>query len=588
MYELNDLIIQMSFSIYSNPGVYALLLGSGISRSAGILTGYEITLDLASKLSTMIEKKEVKDVSKWYKNYFKEDINYSKIITKLAKTRSERSNLLKPYFEPTEKEKEEGKKIPTKAHRSIARLVKYGYLKMILTLNFDRLMEEALTAEGINPHVISSVDSIKGTPPPIHSNCILFKIHGDYLDSRIRNTVKELEKYPKEYNVYLDRVFDEYGLIICGWSSDYDIALRNALQRIKNRRYSAYWAVKDNLLSQTGKELLSFIRATEVPINNADQFFSNILDNIESLMKFKNPHPLTSKIAVESVKRFLSKNEYIKCHDLVKEETERVHKLITSEKFNVGVRCEKEVYQNRMHNYESAINILLPIMNTITYFGSDKYLELIVSTIERLLPEMNYRNRGGLHWLQIYPALLLEYSIGIVALYVKNFEALRNLFLKPSYIEEDERKLSLEVVNVRYIFYQGVHSEFVSYKEDEDRHTRVSDYLFELFQKIFKDNIPEKQKYEENFDIFEYFIGLIYLDKRNPGSEIENTGFPIGRFSWKYFGWGANKEKGRVIFGQFFKNYLEKLLAKGFFDGSEERFNKLRQSYEDALSKLHR
>ena len=584
MYELNDLIIQMSFSIYSNPGVYAVLLGSGISRSAGILTGYEITLDLASKLSTMIEKKEVKDVSKWYKNYFKEDMNYSKIITKLAKTRSERSNLLKPYFEPTEKEKEEGKKIPTKAHRSIARLVKYGYLRMILTLNFDRLMEEALTAEGINPHVISSVDSIKGTPPPIHSNCILFKIHGDYLDSRIRNTVEELEKYPNKYNKYLDRIFDEYGLIICGWSSDYDIALRNAMQRIKNRRYSAYWTVKGSL-SQTGKELLNFIRATEVPINNADQFFSNALDNTESLMKFKKSHPLTSEIAIESVKRFLSKNEYIKCHDLVKEETERVHKLVTSEKFNVGVKCEKEVYQNRMHNYESAINVLLPIMNTITYFGSGKYLELIVSTIERLLPEMNYRYRGGLHWLQIYPALLLEYSIGIVALYAKNFEALTNLFLKPSYIEEDERESAIELLNINYVF-QGNYSNFIPYKE-ENRKTRVSDYLFELFQKILKSDIPEKVKYEENFDIFEYLIGLIYLDKINPGSEIKNIRFPIGRFSWKYFGFGANKEKGRVIFGQFFKNYLEKLLAKGFFDGSEERFNKLRQSYEDTISKFH-
>jgi len=584
MYELNDLIIQMSFSIYSNPGVYAVLLGSGISRSAGILTGYEITLDLASKLSTMIEKKEVKDVSKWYKNYFKEDMNYSKIITKLAKTRSERSNLLKPYFEPTEKEKEEGKKIPTKAHRSIARLVKYGYLRMILTLNFDRLMEEALTAEGINPHVISSVDSIKGTPPPIHSNCILFKIHGDYLDSRIRNTVEELEKYPNKYNKYLDRIFDEYGLIICGWSSDYDIALRNAMQRIKNRRYSAYWTVKGSL-SQTGKELLNFIRATEVPINNADQFFSNALDNTESLMKFKKSHPLTSEIAIESVKRFLSKNEYIKCHDLVKKETERVHKLVTSEKFNVGVKCEKEVYQNRMRNYESAINVLLPIMNTITYFGSGKYLELIVSTIERLLPEMNYRYRGGLHWLQIYPALLLEYSIGIVALYAKNFEALTNLFLKPSYIEEDERESAIELLNINYVF-QGNYSNFIPYKE-ENRKTRVSDYLFELFQKILKSDIPEKVKYEENFDIFEYLIGLIYLDKINPGSEIKNIRFPIGRFSWKYFGFGANKEKGRVIFGQFFKNYLGKLLAKGFFDGSEERFNKLRQSYEDTISKFH-
>jgi hypothetical protein len=241
-----------------------------------------------------------------------------------------------------------------------------------------------------------------------------------------------------------------------------------------------------------------------------------------------------------------------------------------------------------MHDYESAMNILIPIMNTITYFGSGKYLKFIVNTIERLLPEMNYSNSGGLHFLQFYPALLLEYSIGIVALYEKNFEALTNLFLKPSNIKEDERKLAIEALNVRYIFYQRHYSEFVPYKEDENCTTRVSDYLFELFQKILKSNIPEKVKYEENFDIFEYLIGLIYLDKINPGSEIENIRFPIGRFSWKYFGFGANKEKGRVIFGQFFKNYLKKLLAKGFFDRSEERFNKLRQSYEDTISKIHR
>jgi len=36
MYELNNLIIQMSFSIYSNPGVYAVLLG----REFLVLLGY--------------------------------------------------------------------------------------------------------------------------------------------------------------------------------------------------------------------------------------------------------------------------------------------------------------------------------------------------------------------------------------------------------------------------------------------------------------------------------------------------------------------------------------------------------------------
>ena len=579
MHDSNDFIIQLSFLIYSNPGVYALLLGSGISRSTGIPTGYEITLDLAYKLSAMMEKKEVKDISKWYKESFDEDINYSRIIDKLSNTRSERANLLKPYFEPSEKEKEEGKKLPTKAHRAIAKLVKDGYIRMILTLNFDRLIEKALEDEGIIPHVISSVDSMQGTPPTIHSKCILFKIHGDYLDSRIRNTVEELENYPAEYNKYLDRVFDEYGLIACGWSSDYDTALRNALYRKKNRRYSVYWAVKDEL-SQAGKDLSTFLHSEKIIIDNADQLFSKIAENVESINNFNIPHPLTSKVAVESVKRFLSKNKYIECHDLVRDEIERVQELISSEKFSTGVECTKEIYQNRMYAYESSLNILMPMLNTIAYFGSGKDLELITNTIERLLPEGNYyRYRGGLHWLQMYPALLLEYSIGIISLYVKNFEALSKIFLDTNYLDEDERKQAVLVLNTNYVF-QGNHANFIPYKEEENRPTRASDYLFERFQERIKNKIPEKSKYEESFDIFEYLAGLVYLDKINPGNEINDNRFPLGRFSYKYYGTGSRAGKRKTIFDSFFENYLDDLLKECFFNSSKKRFMELRDIYE--------
>lgn len=39
----------LAFSVQANPGVYAVLIGSGVSRSANIPTGWEITLDLARK-----------------------------------------------------------------------------------------------------------------------------------------------------------------------------------------------------------------------------------------------------------------------------------------------------------------------------------------------------------------------------------------------------------------------------------------------------------------------------------------------------------------------------------------------------------
>ena len=68
----------------------------------------------------------------------------------------------------------------------------------------------------------------------------MLKLHGDYLNTRIRNTPQELEKYPEEYNRLLDRIFDEFGLIVCGWSAEWDAALRDAIYRAVSRRYTTY------------------------------------------------------------------------------------------------------------------------------------------------------------------------------------------------------------------------------------------------------------------------------------------------------------------------------------------------------------
>src|SRR5882672_3478248 len=48
--KMIDPIVSLSFSLYSNSGVYALLLGSGVSRSASIPTGWEIVQDLVHKI----------------------------------------------------------------------------------------------------------------------------------------------------------------------------------------------------------------------------------------------------------------------------------------------------------------------------------------------------------------------------------------------------------------------------------------------------------------------------------------------------------------------------------------------------------
>src|SRR5687768_8962722 len=132
-----DAALSLAFSMHKNPGVYALLLGSGISRSVGMPTGWEVTQDILRQLKEL----GTDDLS--------EDVGYDELLGALGKTQAERNAIVRGYFEPTAEEREKGLKIPSQAHRAIANLMKDGYIKVVLTTNFDRLLEMALEEVGI-------------------------------------------------------------------------------------------------------------------------------------------------------------------------------------------------------------------------------------------------------------------------------------------------------------------------------------------------------------------------------------------------------------------------------------------------------
>jgi NAD-dependent SIR2 family protein deacetylase len=93
--------------------------------------------------------------------------------------------------------------MPTEAHQAIAKLAFAGYMRVITTTNFDRLMERALEEAGVAPVVLSAPDHLEGAVPLAHLKCCVVKVHGDYLDSRIRNTPTELTDYDPRMNTLL-------------------------------------------------------------------------------------------------------------------------------------------------------------------------------------------------------------------------------------------------------------------------------------------------------------------------------------------------------------------------------------------------
>jgi hypothetical protein len=216
--------IPLAVSVHANKGVYALLLGSGVSRSAQIPTAWAITEDLIRRVAHLqgVSAECEPEPAKWYQDQFGAEPSYGGLLEQLAGTQAERQRLLRSYFEPDEADLETGRKVPTDAHRAIAELVRKAYFKVILTTNFDHLLEQALEGIGVVPVVLATPDAIRGRTPLAHSGCTVVKLHGDYLDARILNTESELARYDAAVNELLDEVIADYGLIVCGWSEDWE------------------------------------------------------------------------------------------------------------------------------------------------------------------------------------------------------------------------------------------------------------------------------------------------------------------------------------------------------------------------------
>lgn len=265
-----DPATSLAVSMHATKGAYALLLGSGVSGAARVPTGWAVVVDLIRRIARLEGAVCEPDPAQWYRDAHGEEPDYGRLLDALGRTQPERSRLIRAYIEPTEEERTLGLKQATEAHRAIAELVAGGYLRVIVTTNFDRLIETALRDAGIELTVIDSVDALRGSLPLVHTRCAVVKLHGDYVDARIRNTAHELERYPGPINGLLDRILEEYGLVVCGWSGDWDPALRHALERRRSQWFSTFWALRREP-GGAAAELIAARGAEVVRTADADQ-----------------------------------------------------------------------------------------------------------------------------------------------------------------------------------------------------------------------------------------------------------------------------------------------------------------------------
>lgn len=538
----NDPITQLGFSVYENKGVFAVLLGSGLSRSAEIPTGWEITLDLVRRVATAQGVEEQSDWAKWYREKTGQEPNYSALLEEIASSPDERRAILHRYIEPDEQDREEGRKTPTKAHHAIAQLVRSGHVRVIITTNFDRLMENALREQGVEPTVVSSADILVGAEPLTHSRCYLLKLHGDYKDSRILNTDQELSAYPESYDKLLDRVFDEHGLIICGWSGEWDHALRAAFLRAPNRRYPVYWAAR-GALGSGANELAIHRSAKTIPISGADEFFQTLQQRVETLEQSQRQNPLSVELLVNSAKRYLAKPEHrIQLDELLSQETERLMAQLEGSQFAPHGPWSQEEFRSRVRRYEALAEPLTRIAGVLGRWGDGSELTTILDIIRGLHMQAEKGGNGLVVWISLrsYPAVLIFTAYGVGLTRSQRWKTLHELLVAPWPREYRDPK---RVVSMLFLDeWKGAKSEVWKELEGlESRKTPLSDHLLEVMMSWRSSFAGVSAQFELVFERFEMLAAFAYLEEDSEATleqAFANTPrdtfvrMPVGRVGW--------------------------------------------------------
>jgi hypothetical protein len=504
-----------------------MLLGSGMSSAAQVPTGWGVVLDLIGKVAALKGGDDARDAAAdpegWWARQGYGDLRYDTLLEAVAPSVSARRDLLHSYFEPADdEERGRGAKLPTAAHRAIAELVGAGRIRLILTTNFDHLVEDALTAAGVPPQVISRADAIGGMAPLQHARATVIKLHGDYLDvEAMRNTPAELERYDPAMESLLARVLDEYGLIILGWSGEWDTALARAIENCSSRRYPTYWAAYQGRISPTGSGLLAGRAGHLITIPDADSFCVDLRDKVAALARMADPPP-TRAVAVATLKRNLRPERRIEFFDQLNLATTRTVDRLTDDRYPVKIGAVSSApndqvaaeLERQLSDYDSDTDVLTALVATATFHGGTDVDALVLRVVRCLcerqvlvgvyLPSLANARR--------YPVLRVVTAIGVAAVAARREALLVPLLLDISAYDRETSKDAPLVwwLHPWRVIERPIAKLMPRYQPNSVPKIPESSYLRASCRVAFAD-IADNREYESAFDRYEVLRGMLEI-----------------------------------------------------------------------------
>lgn len=577
--------VRLIFGVHREPGAYALLLGSGVSRGAGIPSGYDITLKLVEDLARIRAHGTV-DTLAWYASEYTEEPRYGKVLELLGKGSADRQAIVRQYFEPTQTEKDSGIKMPGVAHKSIARLVKQGYIRVILTTNFDRLLEGALGDAGVTPNVVNGAEGIDGARSYASEQCTIVKINGDYQDTRIRNSIPELSEYPANLDTYLGAILDAYGLVVCGWSATYDEALVRLLISHPNLRYGTYWLTKEDL-GRAAMSVANGRKADVIPIASADQAFQALADTIQSQDAGTRSDPFTVDQITALVRDCASDpTRESRLADILQEQSRSVAEMAPRFVSETGVPT-KDIVQSVVARMTTAIEPLASAVAYTSYYGSVGQVRWIQNAFGRVAQRgLDWFDKDTTHGLVLLPSVLLAFGSLVGALLADKPDTAARLLLS-TVLRSDGSPVHWPTRINELVAFGGL-MQMNLMPEKRARQIGAGTIILEALERMcyIHDLAISQAGFIAAYRVAEYTIGLVaqaHIEKE----KFNQYNVPSGTIlrHWSLWSDGGDERRVGPLETDFLNSGLKRaLLDNGFTGGSPGAFDITEAQYREVLA----
>jgi hypothetical protein len=394
--------------------------------------------------------------------------------------------------------------------------------------------------------VIPSDDAIAGATPLVHTKCTVIKVHGDYLDSRIKNTDAELEDYSPALNTILDQVFDNFGLLTVGWSGDWDTALRSAILRAPSRRYPFYWAARGRI-SSIAKDVLNQRGGRSFEIADADTFFVKLAETLAALKQASRPHPQSVDMTIALAKRYCRDDKFaMEWADLLHVEVENIKEfVIRSEYQNANWSASIDSMNRLINKFMVISSVLRRLCLVCGRWGTDRANKAAIKSIKYLiLSEINRNGIVALLDLRNFPTSICYYWL-IAGAIAEDRYSLISEFINTKTKRDGNDVILPEVLN---FWTYGDNNGWKYINGFERNHTPISDFLAATFIVEANDISLGEAESDELFDKIEMTLSLSFAHNRLQRNKVSGFHFymPVGRFIWKSRGTVLENELKRI------------------------------------------